>query len=112
MNLRSALIIIAVLSMLLLVHVGPASCETVASLNVCQELVNSARNYEARATYHNQISKSLQMQIENFSKLPKTQSTALAIDQLFNQYDENRMLEQKFRDLYRQAADQAKSCMK
>jgi hypothetical protein len=112
MRLKSALVIISLFSMAPVLGAGPAYCESVASLNVCQELVNSARSYEARAAYHNQIAKSLQMQIENVAKLPKNQGTVLAMDQLFAQYDENRSLEQKFRDLYRKAADDAKGCMK
>jgi hypothetical protein len=112
MNLKSVLVILSVVSMLLILTAGSAQCQSVSGLNVCQELVSSARSYEARATYHSQIAKSLQMQIENVSKLPKNQGTALTIDQLFAQYDENRSLESKFRDLSRKATDDAKGCMK
>jgi hypothetical protein len=112
MNLKSVLVIISVVSMLLILNSGSAQCQSASSLNVCQELVSSARSYEARATYHNQIAKSLQIQIENVSKLPKNQGTILTMDQLFAQYDENRALESKFRDLSRKATDDAKGCMK
>lgn len=112
MHLKSALVFISLISMLPLFGAGPAHCETIAGLNVCQELVNAARSYEARASYHNQIARSFQMQIENVAKLPKNQSTVLTMDQLFAMYDENRALEQKFRDLYRKATDDAKNCMK
>jgi hypothetical protein len=112
MNLRSVLIIFSVVSMSLILNTESVQCQSGSALNVCQELVSSARSYEARATYHSQIAKSLQMQIENVSKLPKNQSTVLTMDQLFAQYDENRALESKFRDMSRKATDDAKGCMK
>jgi hypothetical protein len=112
MNLKSVLVIFSVVSMLLVLSSGSALCQSASGLNVCQELVSSARSYEARATYHGQVAKNLQMQIENVSKLPKTQGTAFTMDQLFAQYDENRSLESKFRDLSRKATDDAKGCMK
>lgn len=113
MNHKAALIIFVFVSLLLISITGPACGDSRTQyLVACQQLVSTARGYEAQATAHSQIAKSLQMQIENLSKFPKTQGQALGIDTLFAQYDQNRMLEQKFRELYREAADQAKACMK
>jgi hypothetical protein len=112
MNLKSVLVILSVVTVLLVLNAGSAQCQGVSGLNVCQELVSSARSYEARANHHSQVAKSLQIQIENMAKLPKNQGTALAMDQLFAQYDENRSLESKFKDLSRKATDDARGCMK
>jgi hypothetical protein len=113
MNRKAALIFLALVSLLLILITGPAYCEPrTAYLVACQQLVSTARGYEAQASAHGQIAKNLQMQIENVSKFPKSQGQALGIDTLFSQYDQNRALEQKYRELYREAADQAKSCMK
>jgi hypothetical protein len=80
-------------------------------LGLCQEIVNNARSYEARANYHNQIAKSLMAQIENFAKLPKNSATAQAVDNLFASYEENRAMERKFLDLYRKSSLEADKCM-
>lgn len=112
MNLRYALVILAIFAVLMVAGVGTGQCERTLYLSVCQELVNSARSYEARAAHHNRVARGLQMQIENMAKLPKNQSTILALDNLFAQYDENRALENKFRELYRQATEESKKCMK
>lgn len=90
----------------------PAKCERTNYLALCQELVSNARTYEARASHHNRVAKSYQMQIENMAKQPKNQATISAMDTLFSQYDENRVLESKFMELYKQSAEEAKKCMK
>jgi hypothetical protein len=109
MNLKSGLLIIA----LCLLAVSPAIPNDRGSyLNVCQELVSSARTYEARSAHHSRVAKQLQSQIENLSRMPRNDSTGQVIDNLFAQYDENRQLESKFRDLFRQSSDEAKKCMK
>jgi len=112
MNLKFALTVLAILSLLLFSATGPVHCERTLSLTLCQELVNSARGYEARSAYHNRVAKAFMMQIENMAKQPKNQGTVAAIDNFFAQYDENRVLEHKFMDLYRQVSDEANNCMK
>jgi len=112
MNLKFALNVLAILSLLLLSATGPVHCERTLSLSLCQELVSSARNYEARSAYHNRVAKAYMGQIENMAKQPKNQGTIAAMDSLFAQYDENRVLEHKFMDLYRQISDEANKCMK
>ena len=112
MNLKFALVVLAILSLLLLSATGPVHCARTLSLTVCQELVNSARGYEARSAYHNRVAKALMMQIQTMSKQPSNPGTVSAIDNLFSQYDENRVMEQKFMDLYRQVSDEANNCMK
>lgn len=91
---------------------GPAPCQSTSMLNVCQELVSSARSYEARAAGHSRIAKALMAQIESMAKLSKSEAQVAAMDNLFAQYDENRALENKFRSLYRQAAEESERCMK
>jgi|GEM_PF-625816 len=113
MNLKSLVLSLAIVSLLLFAATTPVpAVERTMYLNVCQELVSQARSYEARATQHNNIAKGFQMQIENLAKMPKTQSTVSAMDSFFSQYDQNRLLEIKFRELYRQTSDEAERCMK
>ncbi len=113
MNLKSLFIVLTLFSVLLILPAGPAfSEERTMYLSVCQELVNQARNYEARAVAHSRIAKGFMNQIENLAKLPKNQGTIQAMDNLFSQYDQNRELERKFRELYRKSSDEAKQCMK
>ncbi len=112
MNLKFALIVLAIVSSLLFSATGPVHCERTLSLTVCQELVNSARGYEARSAYHNRVAKAFMMQIENMAKQPKNQGTVAAMDSLFSQYNQNRVMEQKFLELYRQVSDEANNCMK
>ncbi len=90
----------------------PAFSERTQYLNLCQELVNSARSYEARASFHARQAKNIQSQIEAYARLPRDTSTSAAIDIFFSQYDENRVMEAKYRELYRQATEEAKNCMK
>jgi hypothetical protein len=91
---------------------APGSCDRSMFLSVCQELVSSARGYEARANYHAQVSKNLMMQIENYAKLPKNQGTQQALDSLFAQYEENRAMEGKLKALYRESAREADRCLR
>lgn len=113
MNLKSTFIVLTLLSVLLISFAGPAfSEERTMYLSVCQELVNQARAYEARAVAHSRIAKGFMNQIENLAKVNKTQGTIQAMENLFSLYDQNRELERKFRELYRKASDEAKQCMK
>lgn len=112
MNLKPALITLSITCLLLASAVGPAYCERSAVLTVCQELVNQARAYESRAQAHASLAKAYMVHIENLAKLPKNTSTAQAMDSYFAQYDQNRTLERKFTELYRQATEEAKQCMK
>lgn len=112
MNLKFALIISVIFSSMLFPATGPVHCASTLSLTVCQELVNSARSYEARSAYHNNVAKALMIQIQTMSKQPSNAGTVSAIDNLFTQYDENRVMQQKFMDLYRQVSDEANNCMK
>ncbi len=113
MNHKTALIAFALVSIFVISAIGPAYGESRTTyLFTCQQLMNTARGYEAQASAHGQIAKNLQMQIENLSKMPKTSVQALGLDTLFDQYDQNRALEHKYRELYREASEQAKACMK
>lgn len=112
MNLRSSFIVFTFLFLNLLWSTTPVYCERTWYLSVCQELVSSASAYQARAEAHDRIAKSYKMQIENMAKLEKTQATISAMDNIFAQYDQNRKMESKFRELYRQATEDAKQCMK
>lgn len=112
MNLKPLIIPIAFFSLMLILAAGPAAADRTLYLTVCQELVNQARAYEARSSFHNSVTKGYQMQIENLSKMPKNQGTISQMDILFSQYDQNRLLELKFRELYRQSSDEADRCMK
>jgi hypothetical protein len=112
MSIRPAFIVLAFLSVLLLAGTQPGYCERTVYLHVCQELVSQARSYEARAEAHNRIARAYMIQIENLAKFPKDQGTVLAMDNLFAQYDQNRKMESKFRELYREATEEAKQCMK
>ncbi|MDQ7783634.1 MAG: hypothetical protein RDU20_12190 [Desulfomonilaceae bacterium] len=112
MNFRSSFIVFTLLTLTLLCAANPGYCERTWYLSVCQELVSSARAYQARAESHNQIARSYMLQIENMAQLPKNQGTITAMDNLFAQYDQNRKMEGKFRELYRQATEEAKQCMK
>jgi len=112
MNLKFALVVLAIVFSLLFSATGPVHCERTLSLTVCQELVNSARGYEARSAYHNRVAKALMMQIQTMAKQPSNPGTVSAIDSLFGQYDENRVMEKKFIELYRQVSDEANNCMK
>jgi len=111
MNAKAPAIILALVALMVISAIGPAYGDRSTYLVVCQELVNRARAYEARANQANQVAKALMAQIENLAKYPKNQSTVNGMDSLFSQYDENRAMEQKFRELYRQAQDEAKQCM-
>ncbi|MGC8657833.1 MAG: hypothetical protein ACP5U1_02060 [Desulfomonilaceae bacterium] len=82
------------------------------ALNVCQELINNARSYESRATWHTQVAQGLKQQIENMSKQPQTAGVLQTIDTLFQQYDQNRQLASQMTQLYKQYSDQAQQCMK
>ncbi|MCA1961228.1 MAG: hypothetical protein LDL33_10565 [Desulfomonile sp.] len=112
MSLKTPLIALTVFSLLLISAAGPAIGGRTVYLGVCQELVSQARAYEARANYHSQIAKSLTALIESQARLPKNAGTIQTMDNLFNQYDENRELERKFRELFRKASSDADQCMK
>lgn len=112
MDRKPALFSLFALIVLSLVTTLPADCDRSMYLGVCQELVSTARSYEARSTYHQNIARVLQMQIENMAKLPKNQGTIMAMENLFAQYDQNRALENKFRAMFRQANEEADRCMK
>jgi hypothetical protein len=112
MDLKKALTVTLFFALIMAFAVGPGYCERTMVLSVCQELVNSARGYEARATAHSRIAKSLQAQIENLAKMPQSSATMQAMDSLFAQYDENRAMEMKMRDLYRQSTQESDRCMR
>jgi len=112
MNLKAAATLLAFFILITTVFVPSAMSGRTNFLSVCQELMNQARTYEARASYHGQVCKALMQQIETVARQPKNDATISAIDQYFAQYDENRSLEHKFRELYKQATEDAKQCMK
>lgn len=103
---------IAIITALILLSVGPACAGQTLVLNLCQELVNMARSYESRAGNHNTQAKNIMGQIESLAKLPKNAGTEAAMDRLFSQYDENRALEKKYRELYRKFSEESDKCMK
>jgi hypothetical protein len=51
-------------------------------------------------------------QIQNLSSMPKNPGTMQAIENLFQQYDQNRQMETQMRQLFRQYSEQAQQCMK
>ena len=112
MSLKTVFVVTALLSFFIVTATGPAYCQATAVLNVCQELVNAARSYEARSSAHGRIAKALSVQIQSLSRQSKSEATMAAIENLFTQYDENRTLENKFRTLYRQASEESERCMK
>ncbi len=109
---RSIFVVVAFFSILLITGPGQVFSDSGMALNMCQELVNNARNYESRATWHNRVCKNLMQQIENMSKQPKNSGTSQALETLFQQYDQNREMENKFRQLFRQTSEEAERCMK
>lgn len=112
MNLKSSCVISTLVAILITLAAGPVDCDSTMYLSVCQELVNTARSYEARANSHSNIAKAYQMQIQNLATMPKNQGTISAMDSLFSQYDQNRTMENKFRLMFRQATDEADKCMR
>jgi hypothetical protein len=112
MNLKSSYIVLALTVLLLISVSGPGPCQGQQVVTVCQELVNLAATYDARASYHRSVAKAYTVHIESLAKLTKTQATVQAMDNFFNLYDQNRALESKFKDLYRQTSEEAKRCMK
>lgn len=112
MGRKSAYTLAAIFILSLFPGAGPVSSENAMLLGLCQELVNRARVYEARAAGHSRTSKALMQQIENAARLPKNQNTIAAVDNLFGLYDQHRSMELKYMELYRKAAEEAKKCMK
>jgi hypothetical protein len=112
MNLKSAFTVSVLVAILTFLATTRVDCDSSMPLAVCQELVSTARSYEARATFHNNVAKSLQTQITSLATFPKNQGTISAMDTLFSQYDTNRTMESKFRALYQQTTDAANACMK
>ncbi len=113
MALKSAFALHILIAALLMVGTGtPWAAENALHLNLCQELVGQARNYEARAAHHAVMAKTLRQQIEVHSSQVKSAALMSLVDNLFAQYDEHRAMENKFRDLCRKASDEAGKCMK
>lgn len=109
---RSVFVALTLMSILLITGPGQVFSDSGMALNVCQELMNNARNFENRATWHNRVCKNLMQQIENMSKAPKNPGTSQALETLFQQYDQNREMENKLRLLFRQTSEEAERCMK
>lgn len=100
---------------ILVVTVSGNNCvysDNTMALNSCQEILNNARSCESRATWYNQVAKGLMQQIQNLSGMPKNPGTIQAIENLFQQYDQNRQMENQMRQLFRQYSEQAQQCMK
>lgn len=95
-----------------LVASGPAFAEKRMVLGLCQELVNMASSYQARAEQHAQVAKGIMSQIEMQAKQPKSEASSAVMDGLFSQYDEHRTLENKLRALYKSTASKADECMR
>ncbi|MGC8604699.1 MAG: hypothetical protein ACP5VS_13590 [Desulfomonilaceae bacterium] len=88
------------------------SDSTTTALNVCQELVNQSRAYQSRATWHTSVAQSLKQQIQAMAKQPQTPAQIQAMDNLFEQYDQNRQLATQLTQLFHEYSDQAQQCMK
>ncbi len=112
MGLKRKLLLLVLLSIALLYTAGTAFGGQTMVLGVCQELVNMARGYEARAAQHAAIAKSLMVQIENSASRTRSTSTSGTVDNLFEQYDQHRQMEKKLRELYRRVSEEAEKCMK
>lgn len=112
MSLRFIALLLLAISLLAFPSVTNVYSDNLMALNVCQELVNNARAYESRATWHNRVAQGLMQQIQNMAQLPKNQGTIQAMDNLFQQYDQNRQMENQMRQLFRQLSEQAQQCMK
>jgi hypothetical protein len=112
MSLRFIALLLFVLTLLTIPCTNNVYSDNSMALNVCQELVNNARGYESRATWHNRVAQGLMQQIDNMAKQPKNPGTIQAMDNLFQQYDQNRQMENKMRQLFRQFSEQAEQCMK
>lgn len=108
---KSALVFLAVISAVVM-GTNTAFSERTMYLSVCQELVSTARAYEARAEAHNRLAKAYMLQIQSLAKFPNNQGTSIAMDSLFAQYDQNRKMESKFRELYRETTERANNCMR
>ena len=111
MRLKSFIIAFTLMSLLMTLSVTIGYCERTMYLNLCQELVNTARSYESRANYHSRVAKNIMSQIEAQAKLEKNAATIQTMDTLFAQYDEHRAVESQLRALYRKWADEADKCM-
>ncbi|MBM4326273.1 MAG: hypothetical protein FJ118_03830 [Deltaproteobacteria bacterium] len=112
MKFRTSSVLIALVAIALIGLVGNAHASRTWYLALCQELVNNARAYEARADAHNRQAQGLMVQIEQMARLPKNQGTMSGMDKLFSMYDENRAMEAKYRQLYRKSTEEADKCMK
>lgn len=111
MRLKSLIFVFTLVPLLTALAVTSGHCDRTMYLNMCQELVNTARSYEARAAFHSRVAKNIMTQIEGQAKLPKNDATIQNIDNLFAQYDEHRAMESKLRELYRKWAEEADKCM-
>ena len=113
MGLKSAVLIRLLIAALLILAAGTSrAAEKTLQLNLCQELVNQARNYESRAASHASVAKTIRQQIEVHSAQAKTPGMMTIIDSLFAQYDEHRSMENQCRELARKNSEDARKCMK
>jgi ABC-type protease/lipase transport system fused ATPase/permease subunit len=112
MGQKPPVILLIIFTALISALAGVCSAENSMMLGLCQELVNNARSYEQRAASHANTARNIMSQIENTAKQEKTEHTMAAMDHLFQQYDQHRAMERKYRELYKKAADQAKQCMR
>lgn len=111
MRLKSLIIAFTLMSLLMTLSVTSGSCERTMYLNLCQELVNTARSYESRANFHSRVAKNIMSQIESQARMEKNSATIQTMDNLFSQYDEHRAMESKLRELYSKWAAEADKCM-
>lgn len=111
MHLGKAAIFITTLAALILCTSGPAVSDRSMSLNLCQELVNYARSFEARANSHNHAAENIMRQIEHMSRQPKSEASRQAIENYFAQYDAHRTMAKKLEELFRKVTEEANDCM-
>ena len=111
MRLKSFIIVSVLVALMATWSATCGYCDRTMFLSMCQELVNTARSYEARAAHHKRVAKNIMSQIESQAQLPKTPASIQNIDNLFAQYDEHRAVESKLRELYRKWAAEADKCM-
>ncbi len=112
MSLKFIASLLFALMLLALPTTNTVYSDSTMALNVCQELVNTARSYQSRATWHTSVAQGLQQQIQTMAKQPQTPGTTQIMDNLFQQYDQNRQMATQMTQLYHQYSDQAQQCMK
>ena len=112
MSVKKNIVLFIFISVLALFMVVPANSGRTRFLGLCQELVNQARSYENRATFHATQARQLTVRIEQLGATRKNAQSSAEIDRLFEEYDEHRAMERKLKELFRKLSEEADKCMK